>query len=75
MKIQAQLTSGTAGTEKVGTPFATLPNPASEPHAASEKSSSSAANAFTFLNWLVALVVEKRSANVFMTIRVSEVNS
>lgn len=69
--IEMQLTSGTAGTEKFGTPFATLPNPASEPHAASENSSSFAASVCVFLKWLVALVAEKRSANVFIVTRIN----
>jgi hypothetical protein len=64
--IKMKLTSGTAGTEKFGTPFARLPNPASEPHVVSENSSSSAASACAFLKLLVAVDVEKRSANVFI---------
>ena len=47
--IETQLTSGTAGTVKFGTPFARLPNPASEPHAASENSSSSVASVCAFV--------------------------
>jgi hypothetical protein len=65
------LTSATAGTENVGTPFATLPNPASDPHMVSENASSSVINARAFRTSLAALVVENRSTKVFM---VTELN-
>jgi hypothetical protein len=64
------LTSGTLGTEKLGTPPAGLPKPASDPHIASEQSSSSAMICFALLSSLAALDDENRSAKMFMVVGV-----
>lgn len=58
-------TSGTDGTVKLGTPFAKLPKPASEPQAESVNSSSSSTD-LALLSSLVGPVVENRFAREFM---------
>ena len=65
-KLSASIrTFGTAGTRNDGEPLARLPNPALEPHMASDNSSSSTSSR-VFLSLLNALVVENCSAREFI---------
>lgn len=68
------ITSATAGTAKVGTPFAILPKPASDPQVKSEYSSSSA-SAWVLRSSLRAPVVEKRFAKEFMRVTGQEMKA
>lgn len=60
-------TSATSGTVNVGRPLVKFPKPASDPHAASENSSSSsAARRWALRSWPIGLVVENFSAKLFI---------
>ena len=59
-------TSGTAGTENVGIPFANVPKPACDPHMASEASSSSPMISLALRNSAAGPVVENLFTKVFM---------